>query len=304
MSLSDEEKSKASQLARQLSPKKRELLALRLREKVRPPSSSKIVCLKRVAHSINFFLIPPLKGISFSDYAELANCTEIDFSCYSSPMPGLQEGEQACETVEALAEYYIEQIKQLQPHGPYYFAGWSFGGIVAYEMAIQLQRRSETLGMVGIINADLESFESVEYLEYAKLRLVDAYAVTRQEVDRYDTEDEMIAYTTRRLVEADKLYKEFRTFEPKVAHRFMKLEIVNFRAMAHYHPDPYSGPLTLFRVTTGEELSPVGSLPIVRNGDPVVQQYIIQGDQYEFMKPPTVRYLAACLREAISKSQP
>lgn len=46
---------------------------------------------------------------------------------------------------EALAQYYIEEIRKLQPYGPYSFLGWSFGGVLSLEIAIQLAQMEEVI---------------------------------------------------------------------------------------------------------------------------------------------------------------
>lgn len=42
--------------------------------------------------------------------------------------------------MSTIAEYYVKQIKTIQPKGPYVFAGYSFGAGVAFEMALQLEK--------------------------------------------------------------------------------------------------------------------------------------------------------------------
>ncbi|MCP5051583.1 MAG: hypothetical protein GY940_30725, partial [bacterium] len=55
--------------------------------------------------------------------------------------------------IEELASGYIEKIKHLQPHGPYFIAGWSLGGTIAFEMALQLEQAGETLSFLGLIDS-------------------------------------------------------------------------------------------------------------------------------------------------------
>ncbi|KAG6035714.1 NRPS protein [Claviceps citrina] len=59
----------------------------------------------------------------------------------------------ALSTFEQLAEYYISLIRDIQPQGPYHILGWSFGGILAMEMAQRLGHRGERLGTLGLIDA-------------------------------------------------------------------------------------------------------------------------------------------------------
>ncbi|KAG5983621.1 NRPS protein [Claviceps digitariae] len=59
----------------------------------------------------------------------------------------------ALSTFEQLAEYYISLMRAVQPQGPYHILGWSFGGILAMEMAQRLAHRGEHLGTVALIDA-------------------------------------------------------------------------------------------------------------------------------------------------------
>jgi thioesterase domain-containing protein len=47
------------------------------------------------------------------------------------------------DTIESIARRYITQLQRVRPKGPYILGGYSFGGVVAYEMAQQLSAQSE-----------------------------------------------------------------------------------------------------------------------------------------------------------------
>lgn len=57
------------------------------------------------------------------------------------------------DTVEEIAQGYIKDMRIIQPQGPYFMAGYSFGGLVAYEMAQQLYQEGETIGFLGLVDA-------------------------------------------------------------------------------------------------------------------------------------------------------
>ena len=57
--------------------------------------------------------------------------------------------------LEALASHYIEELQQVQPHGPYYLMGFSFGGVIAYEMACQLVANGHQVNFVGLLDTYL-----------------------------------------------------------------------------------------------------------------------------------------------------
>ncbi|XP_028418020.1 uncharacterized protein LOC114542749 [Dendronephthya gigantea] len=55
-------------------------------------------------------------------------------------------------SVLTLARRYVGLIKEIQPEGPFYLAGYSFGGLLAYEMASELKRDGETVAMVFMVD--------------------------------------------------------------------------------------------------------------------------------------------------------
>ncbi|HEY8095231.1 MAG TPA: amino acid adenylation domain-containing protein, partial [Methylobacter sp.] len=57
--------------------------------------------------------------------------------------------------MEELANHYINELQQVQPHGPYYLMGFSFGGLIAYEMACQLLANGHRVNFVGMLDTHL-----------------------------------------------------------------------------------------------------------------------------------------------------
>ena len=55
--------------------------------------------------------------------------------------------------IEDMASFYIEQIRRKQPQGPYCLAGMCAGGVIAYEMALQLVRSGEHVSLVALLDA-------------------------------------------------------------------------------------------------------------------------------------------------------
>ncbi|MCK4261351.1 MAG: hypothetical protein KAX49_20440, partial [Halanaerobiales bacterium] len=55
--------------------------------------------------------------------------------------------------IETIAEKYMEQIRKLQPEGPYYVVGWSLGGTIAFEIINQLEKMNENIQFFGMIDS-------------------------------------------------------------------------------------------------------------------------------------------------------
>jgi thioesterase domain-containing protein len=63
-------------------------------------------------------------------------------------------------TVEQLADLCLPAIRVMQTHGPYHLCGYSFGALVAYEVASRLSREKERVGVVALIDTGNPAFRT------------------------------------------------------------------------------------------------------------------------------------------------
>lgn len=92
------------------------------------------------------FLLPPGAESYFNNIVKrLRQTNMVVFNNYYLHSKRLR-------TFEELAEMYLDQVRGIQPHGPYHFIGWSFGGILAMEMSRRLVVSDEKIGFLGIID--------------------------------------------------------------------------------------------------------------------------------------------------------
>jgi amino acid adenylation domain-containing protein len=82
----------------------------------------------------------------------LARALGDDQPFYGLQSRGLYGGVAPLRTVEAMASHYLSELREVQPHGPYYFAGYCFGGIVAFEMAQRMLAEGEDVAMLATFN--------------------------------------------------------------------------------------------------------------------------------------------------------
>ncbi|RKH14792.1 amino acid adenylation domain-containing protein [Corallococcus sp. CA053C] len=71
--------------------------------------------------------------------------------------PGLEGGVLPPGSMESLARLYVDQVRDVQPRGPYRLAGWSLGGLVAYEMARQLQALGQEVEWLALLDSTAPS---------------------------------------------------------------------------------------------------------------------------------------------------
>jgi thioesterase domain-containing protein/acyl carrier protein len=99
-----------------------------------------------------FFFLPGAGAIGPYLYP-LAHALGDDQPFYTLESVGLDGVTPPHKTVEEDAAYFIEVIKQVQPHGPYYLGGHSHGGLQAFEMAQQLHKAGETVAALILVEA-------------------------------------------------------------------------------------------------------------------------------------------------------
>ncbi|HEV2645632.1 MAG TPA: alpha/beta fold hydrolase [Acidobacteriaceae bacterium] len=75
-------------------------------------------------------------------------------------LPAVPAGEVRLGTVEGMATRMVQMIRSVQPFGPYQIAGWSFGGILAYEIATQLIGINQDVRFLGLIDTPYDPWIS------------------------------------------------------------------------------------------------------------------------------------------------
>lgn len=132
-------------------------LATTLRD-LSPPSA--IVPLRVGGARPPLFLVHDHYG-RILPWAEIVRHLGSDQPCYALQDPVGPRREQGWSTLEEMAESYVDAIIRTQPGGPYNLAGERFGGVVAFEIARQLVRRGERIGLLAIMRVTPYDFPSL-----------------------------------------------------------------------------------------------------------------------------------------------
>jgi amino acid adenylation domain-containing protein len=98
------------------------------------------------------FCLPPAAGSPLC-YLHLVRHIGDQWPVYGFQSPGLLEGGLPLTTVEAMAADYLRALRAVQPAGPYWIAGWSFGGLLAIEMARQLRAANGEIAFLGLLDS-------------------------------------------------------------------------------------------------------------------------------------------------------
>ncbi|MFF4734697.1 amino acid adenylation domain-containing protein [Streptomyces sp. NPDC001262] len=108
------------------------------------------------------FLLHPVGGHVFC-YRALATALGTGRPVHGLTAPGLAEDapEPQPRTVEDLAAAHVRALRRVQPAGPYHLAGWSFGGLLAYEAAAQLRAAGEEVAGVALLDSSYPDPQNV-----------------------------------------------------------------------------------------------------------------------------------------------
>ena len=120
-------------------------------EKPTPRRPSPFVHLKAGSEKPPIFIAHGLCGTV--QFTELAKHIRTGHPIYGIQGKGLDEIEEPLERVEDMARFYLEALEELYPQGPYILIGYSFGGLVALEMAHRLSETGKNVALLVLIDA-------------------------------------------------------------------------------------------------------------------------------------------------------
>jgi len=103
-----------------------------------------------------FFCVHPAGGIIHC-YIEMARILGKDQPFFAFQHPGIDGKSEPYTSYKNMAELYVQSMREVQPKGPYFIGGWSFGGTVAYEMAVQLAAQGEKIAMLALFDSPAPS---------------------------------------------------------------------------------------------------------------------------------------------------
>jgi enterobactin synthetase component F len=115
-----------------------------------PDMFSTILPLRQGNGAPALFCIHPVAGMSWG-YAGLTRYLAPAQSIYGLQSIGLVDSMPL--SIEAMAVRYVEEMRRVQPHGPYMLVGWSLGGLVAHEIAAHLCRNGEKVRLLGLLDS-------------------------------------------------------------------------------------------------------------------------------------------------------
>ncbi|MCP6758403.1 MAG: amino acid adenylation domain-containing protein [Fischerella sp. CENA71] len=267
-------------------------LANVLRQEKQPENwTSSLVPIQLNGSKPPLFCIHPVGG-NVLDYYHLANYLGREQPVYGLQAQGLTGKQEPLTSIEDMANHYIQEIRTIQPNGPYFLAGYSFGGVVAFEMAQQLHIQGQKVALLGLFDVSSPTLQPTRssITKFLRVHLSNLKQLKPQQRLKY-----VKNWVQWRLKDGN--YKNVLMSElSEPGYDFRVLE-TNSQARKNYQPQVYPGTATLFR----SKLQPVkfakhldlGWDDLVGGG---LEIYSLAGDHYSMLREPHVRELAEKLK--------
>ncbi|MDH7486311.1 MAG: amino acid adenylation domain-containing protein [Anaerolineae bacterium] len=247
---------------------------------------SVLVPIQPRGHKPPLFCVHPPSGVVFPYYS-LARYLDSDQPLYGVQDVSLDGQTEPYTRVEDMAAHYVEAIRTVQPEGPYFLAGWSLGGVLAFEMAQQLHRQGQEVALLGMIDTSAPARrksrssgfwerlmqlvrrlplifavlgESMSYIRDGLYLVVSLIKLQQDQSAakpplwaslRWMWTDAVRAYFLKRTTLADLVSPDTRHLLIGLpqAQRFLQLLPIHLRAGRQYVPDVYPGRVTLFQAS-------------------------------------------------------
>jgi amino acid adenylation domain-containing protein len=251
---------------------------------------SPLVALQPQGTRPPLFCVHPGGGNVFC-YLHLARCLGSDQPLFGLEASGIDGRRATVPTIPAMADEYLRAVRQACPAGPYLLAGWSFGGLVAYEMAWRLGAAGQHVGLLAILDAGILYSLDILRAIFSDKQMPWFQALTCDP-------QPFLAEFLEKAVPAGIVPPNL---APVDAARFLDVFIANLKATLDYRPKPYDGAATLF-VAREAQCRPKHD-PFVewQRCCSHVERRIVPGNHISMLQLPQVETLATQLGQLIAE---
>ncbi|MBP0903701.1 amino acid adenylation domain-containing protein [Mariniflexile gromovii] len=270
-------------------------------------SSDYLVPLKPNGTKTPLFIVHG-KGLNILNFAHVINHFDEDQPVYGLQGVGPNGYDNWFESVEAMAARYIESIMEVHPQGPYAVAGFSFGGVVAFEMARQLKEQGKTVSLIAALDSNVDS--SYYCASLLQKRLVRYYDRTYRRVDYLwqmltSWEALKLRANTKKVYLQKKYFglKDDMTEQEVVAHElYVEADAMVSKIVDKFQLKPQDFEVELFRAKDDDsyKLDPehLGWKRAALKG---VNIHNISGNHLNIVAPPNDKKLARMLQDILDK---
>jgi amino acid adenylation domain-containing protein len=281
-------------------------LAARLRTPSASPENSLLIELSSTGRGRPLTLVHPVGG-GVLCYRALSRRLGAAAPVLGIQAAGVDDDTEPQDNLERMASRYVEILRAKFPEGPYLLGGWSFGGVVAFEMARQLTQAGHAVSLVCLIDCAVPTPRQAPLTGNDEESLLAFAADLTRNAGRHP------GWELARVLSLDPTSKANGTIDHELVRREIESEIgpdrlrrlhgvfrANRRALDSYSPGPYRGKIVLVEAGSSrpffEPTRPDGWSELAIEG---LNKYRVPGDHYTILEQPSVERLAEIVTREI-----
>ncbi|WP_224242167.1 non-ribosomal peptide synthetase [Hyalangium gracile] len=283
-------------------------LARRLEQGAEGHRPSPLVRLQADGVRPPLFLVHPVGG-GVSCYAALTRHLGPAQPVHAFQAPELEtSGESQVELSERAARYR-EVLEQAWPEGPVLLGGWSFGGLVAYEMARQLEEKGRQVAMVALMDSAVLSHLTPEQLDEEALFRYFAVDLLGPGIEQLSEEaahlkalpgEERLAYLRERAIALGQLSPALSLEQLERIHQVFTS---NLKAGTRYEPRGYRRNVVLLQAAGASAEQKARQLEGWRQATQGALKVIgVSGEHYTLLESPHVEPLVQALAAELERA--
>jgi thioesterase domain-containing protein len=262
-----------------------------------------------------FFCMHPLGG-GVGDYAALANHLDPEQPFFGLRALALDDPQAPALSLEALAASYVADVRRAQPAGPYRLGGYSSGGLLAFEMARQLDAAGQPVALVALLDtfapmrpdaaaAPAAAPRSLSAADWLNLLaglppwLDDALRLGPEKIAARLRRKLRVALKRGQAPRLSDFLDDSLSHVPAHHLAFMQQ---HYEAILAYQPRPYAGRVTLFRARSqalSQLAAPDKGWSALALGGVDIREFA--GSHHTLLREPFVTGLAKQLQAELSK---
>lgn len=255
-------------------------------------------------------------GESILYYRDFANYLGSNQPFYALQARGVDGREAPLTRVDKMAAHYIKEIQTIQPQGPYFLGGYSFGGLVVWEMAQQLVAQGQKVALLAIFDTSSPTCRKTTIKPIPTPKRISRHLNNLLEVgptyilEQIEGKSSWLEYMLKQRLQkfAFKVYLNVSRILPYAYRKQVKIKDFNKQAAKEYVPKAYIGRVTVFRaeerpITNGQEVDPNMGWSELALGGLDIQH--VPGNHFSIFNEPYVKSLSekmkVCIEQAIAE---
>ncbi|MEM1320999.1 MAG: amino acid adenylation domain-containing protein [Bacteroidota bacterium] len=270
-------------------------------------SSDSLVAIKASGSKVPIYLVHGA-GLHVLMFQTLAAHMDPDQPIYALQARGLNGEAEPLDRIEAIAAHYISEIITQNPLGPYALAGYSFGGLVAFEMAKQLREQGREVAMLGVFDTVVREHITGQKNSYyqqlsnmGKKMAWNLALLAKDPIANLKYKSNTLSRRFRRWTWSLTHDEKAELKKTKTDHAAL-VDRMNHLAFDNYKITPYDGAIHLFRARERRfyvsDFEYLGWKPFAEGG---IIIHDVPGDHLHLFNPPHGEEFARILQQCLDQ---